>query len=422
MNRRLKTARPLAQLRAGRTDWYRIRNAADTGDATIHVYDEIGYWGVTAADFIRELSALDADRISLHINSPGGEIFDGIAIMNALRSHRAQVTTYVDSLAASIASVIAMAGDRVVMAPHSQMMIHDGSGMCVGNAADMRDMAELLDRQSDNIASVYAERAGGTAKQWRSRMEAETWFTAQEAVEAGLADEVAKRRMPDEDMPGMDNSWDLSVFRYAGRHAAPAPTATAARSIIDTATPTHHTDTVDNPWDGGAAERNLPSPVPLGAVRAVYGWYDAEQVEDDAVAKTSCKLPHHEVDADGNPGPANLAGVRNALARLPQSDIPEDQRAAVEAHLRAHLEDGAESEPEDHAGLGLADAWDSAVFKDALNEVVNQTAYDPDVFRSILDHEANNRPAPTIAAPAPGQDADHYDATIITRALKEAAR
>lgn len=231
---RLRTARPRAQLREGHTDWYRITNSIGGGTATVHIYDEIGgYWGVTASDFVRELTAVNASQIDVHINSPGGEIFDGIAIANALRAHPANVVTYVDSLAASIASVIALAGDRVVMAPNSQMMIHDGAGLCFGNAADMREMADLLDRQSDNIADVYAAKAGGTVEEWRALMTAETWYTAAEAVAAGLADEViASSTQTSTD----DNSsttavptaqWDLSVFRYAGRDAAPEPVLTA---------------------------------------------------------------------------------------------------------------------------------------------------------------------------------------------------
>jgi ATP-dependent protease ClpP protease subunit len=222
---RLRTARPRAQLRQGRNDWYRITNAIGPAPATIHVYDEIGYWGISASDFVAELSQLNVSAIDLHINSPGGEIFDGIAIMNALRAHPAVVTTYVDSLAASIASVIAMAGDRIVMAANSQMMIHDGSGMCIGDAADMRELADLLDRQSDNIAAVYADRAGGTVAEWRALMTAETWYTAAEAVEAGLADEVlSARSVTDGNSPeNLANAWDLSIFTYAGRDVAPAP-------------------------------------------------------------------------------------------------------------------------------------------------------------------------------------------------------
>lgn len=212
-----------ARVRAG-TSWYKITNlAGEGGPAEVVIYDEIGYWGVTASDFMAELKAITASEISLRVNSPGGEIFDGIAIYNVLRAHDAHVTVQVDSLAASIASVIAMAGDRIVMQPHSQLMIHDGSGLCLGNAADMREMADLLDRQSDNIAAVYADKAGGTPEEWRDRMRAETWFTAEEAVEAGLADEVAEPVRQDDQETALAATWDLSVFRYPSRAAAPDP-------------------------------------------------------------------------------------------------------------------------------------------------------------------------------------------------------
>lgn len=219
----LRTARPRALLRQGRTDWYKITNSSGDGPATVHVYDEIGYWGITASDFVRDLSAVTASEIELHLNSPGGDVFDGIAISNALRQHRAQVTVYVDALAASIASVIAMGGDRIVMTPGSQMMIHDGLCLCIGNAADMRETADFLDQQSDNIASIYAARAGGTAAEWRARMTAETWYTAEEAVAAGLADEVSSTHSITEANSLQDLSWDLSIFNYAGRSEAPNP-------------------------------------------------------------------------------------------------------------------------------------------------------------------------------------------------------
>jgi ATP-dependent protease ClpP protease subunit len=236
MNRERMRAR--LQMRA-RADWYRISNAAgDGGPAEVVIYDEIGYWGVTAASFMDELRAITADKIDLRLNSPGGDVFDGIAIHNVLRSHAATVTTYVDSLAASIASVIALAGDRVVMQPHSQMMIHDAWGLTVGNADDMRDMASLLDRQSNNVAGIYAEKAGGTEASWREAMKAETWYTADEAVAAGLADEAAEQRPSDDGKPSdAKDRWDLSIFNHAGRDYAPAP-ETADPSPLDEEAPT----------------------------------------------------------------------------------------------------------------------------------------------------------------------------------------
>ncbi|SCK20134.1 ATP-dependent protease ClpP, protease subunit [Streptomyces sp. ScaeMP-e48] len=204
--------------------WYEIRNAADADEAELLIYDEIGgWWGNTPGEIVDELRAVTAPNLRVRINSPGGSVFDGIAIANAIRLHPANVTVQVDGIAASAASVIAMAGDRIVMTPQSQLMIHDAGGVCFGNAADMTEMAALLDIQSDNIADAYAERAGGTREEWRERMRAESWYLAQEAVDAGLADEVLPSRRAEEPEPALTNSWDLSVFRYAGREAAPAP-------------------------------------------------------------------------------------------------------------------------------------------------------------------------------------------------------
>lgn len=169
--------------------WYSIKNLSDTA-AEISIFDEIGYFGISAADFIKDIQAVRATEINLRINSPGGDVFDGIAIYNAIRRHPANVTAYVEGLAASAASFIAMAADRVVMQPHSQLMIHEASGLVIGAASDMRQMADLLDKSSDNIASIYAERAGGTVEDWRARMKSETWMSDQEAVDLGLADAI----------------------------------------------------------------------------------------------------------------------------------------------------------------------------------------------------------------------------------------
>jgi len=195
----------------------------DNGVATLRLYDPIDswgeFWGVSAKEFAQALDDLDDDvrEIRLHINSPGGEVFEGIAILNALRNHPARIVTVVDGLAASAASFIAMAGDEVVMGRNSELMIHDAWGICIGNAADMRDLAGRLDHLSDNIASVYAEKAGGTVADWRAAMLAETWYSAEEAVAAGLADRVEAKQEK------VENRFDLSVFTYAGRDKAPAP-------------------------------------------------------------------------------------------------------------------------------------------------------------------------------------------------------
>lgn len=209
-----RTTRRVTNLKQGRNDWYRIQNSADpTVPSQVMIYDEIGYFGVTAQDFINDLNAVKGD-VEVHLNTPGGEVFDGIAIHNALKPR--QPTIVVDSLAASIGSVIAMAAGpgKLQMAPGSQMMIHDGFGMGIGNAADMRQLADLLDKQSDNIASIYADRTGKPVQQWRNAMLAETWYTADEAVAAGLADGVVGKGTA-------QGNWDLSVFAQMGEPFKP---------------------------------------------------------------------------------------------------------------------------------------------------------------------------------------------------------
>lgn len=179
---------PARAQRAGGRSWYRVTNQGNR--AEVYIYDMIGEWGITAQDFVGELRDIQASAIDLHLNCEGGEVFDGIAIYNALVNHPAEVTVYVDALAASAASFIAMAGSHRVMAKNARMMIHDASGLCIGNAREMRELADLLDDTSDNIASIYAERTGTKPEDWREAMRNETWYTAQAAVDAGLADAI----------------------------------------------------------------------------------------------------------------------------------------------------------------------------------------------------------------------------------------
>ena len=180
-----------------RDNWYEIDNSADD-EAIIYVYSEIGYFGATAEEFVAELKDITAPKITVRINSLGGSIFETIGIFNALRSHPAQVTTQVDAVAASAASVIVQAGDNRVMLDNSEMMIHEAHGIAVGaTAADMREMADILDNQTTKIAEIYAKRKGDgrTKAHFLALMRTGasnmgTWFSAKETVSEGLADEV----------------------------------------------------------------------------------------------------------------------------------------------------------------------------------------------------------------------------------------
>ena len=176
----------------------RVRNATG-GRTAVMVYGHIGStWfdedGVTSASFARELSNIGDGGIDLHLNSGGGSVFDAIAMHAALLNHPSDVVSYVDGVAASAASFLAMAGQEIVIEKPDKMMIHDASGLVLGNAADMREMADLQDELSDTIAGIYADRAGGTVDDWRASMLRTTWYSSADAVRAGLADRVANDR------------------------------------------------------------------------------------------------------------------------------------------------------------------------------------------------------------------------------------
>lgn len=219
----------MAALRA-HPDRLKVENNTDTDTATMYVYDEISWCGVTAAAFAKELDAVTASNITLRLNSPGGDLFDGIAIYNSLVSHPATVNVQVDGLAASCASVIAMAGDTITMGAGTELMIHDGLAMVIGNAADMTETAQLLDKLSNEIAGFYARRAGGTVADWRTAMLAETWYSGPEAVTAGLANssvsDVPETEPTESGTSAVAARFDLSIFNYSGRQSAPAPMVT----------------------------------------------------------------------------------------------------------------------------------------------------------------------------------------------------
>lgn len=213
--------------------WYSIKaKANDT--AEISIYDEIGFWGVTAQSFSKDLKALgnNLKQINLHIHSPGGDVFDGIAIYNLLKNHPANVTVYIDGLAASMASVIAMAGNEVIMPENAMMMIHKPWGIQGGDAEDMRKYADLLDKVENTLIPAYASKTGKTPEELAEMLSAETWLTAKECVEQGFADKLAEplvamasiksRKL--EDFENMPKAMKNMLFKPQGNAGASAPT------------------------------------------------------------------------------------------------------------------------------------------------------------------------------------------------------
>ena len=350
---------------AGAQRGYEILAAAEPDAPTrVLLYDEIGGWGVMAGEFVQALDAVKGD-LDLRVNSPGGDVFDGIAIYEALAARPGMLRVTVDALAASVASVIAMAASpgELVMGKSARMMIHDGWGMCVGNAADMAETAKLLNEISGTLSEIYAERTGQSAEHWREAMLAETWYSAQAAVDAGLADRVADRKPRGADAR-MATTFDLSIFRRApqaavGKPYRPEPYkreewetvacpscgkyndddsaycgqcgaklagredvheddtppddggGDAMRSASRTGVRAADVDHTD--WDGDRAMANgAASDDPA----AFYKGICAGRKAGDPAKQGSWALPYRY-----HPGDApNADGVRNALARLPQTE------------------------------------------------------------------------------------------------------
>jgi ATP-dependent Clp protease, protease subunit len=200
--------------------WYEFR--AQARGAEIAIYDEIGAFGIPAKAFLDELKAIGSvPELTVRINSPGGSVFDGVAIYNALKRHDAAITVWIDGIAASIASMIAMAGDEVVMPENAMLVLHDPSGLVAGTASDMRAMAEALDRMKAGMVAAYRDKSGRDDAEIEALMAAETWLSAQEALELGLADRI-------EQPVRMAAHFDLSRFRnpplqLAALVATPSP-------------------------------------------------------------------------------------------------------------------------------------------------------------------------------------------------------
>lgn len=381
-----RTNTPLAELASVRVPWMSTRSASQTGDtrqAEVLIYDEIGgSAGVQADQFAEEIAAVEADVIKVRINSPGGSMFDGLAIFNALNHHSARIETYVDGLAASAASVIAMAGDRIVMMPGAQMMIHDASMVTDGNAADMSRSATLLQRWSDNIAELYAQRGGGEVSLWRQMMLDETWMFAGEAVQLGLADHAevgpsAEKAALDE---GATRAFDLSRFgyRYEGRENAPAPTMTirirphATTQVRErSATETSPPPAIAPARRAGPAERSVPfemapsaDGLTLEGYAAVYN--TAARIEDRQGAFDEVILPGAFDDALAAHMPVLMFehGRHPLIGTMPLGVITRTASDSTGLHIVARLSDNWLIQPvrdavRDRAVTGMSFRFDA---------------------------------------------------------------
>lgn len=335
----MTTQAAVSDLLAGR-DWFRLQHDAENRAAKLHVYGTIGsseWWDdVASPSLVRELDALDVDEITMYVNSPGGIADDGVAIMNALARNKAKVVAYVDGLAASAASIVLLGADEIVMGAGSRLMIHDAWSIAWGQASVLEKAAQRLDKLSQTLAGLYAQRAGGEASEWRAAMVAETWYTAEEAVDAGLADRVAPIHADDEDdaarnvIPIADAA-RVFGWRHPGREAASAPFIPSRERSRDGAKLPVSTE----PGDPNQKEELTVSDTIKAGLRERLGVTDADATEEQLLAALDEALEERAETTTAT------------TATVPEGVVQVD--AAAFEELRANAALGAQARAEQQA-------------------------------------------------------------------------
>ncbi|HHE3572999.1 TPA: ClpP-like prohead protease/major capsid protein fusion protein [Pasteurella multocida] len=315
--------------------WFSIKAGAND-TAEISIYDEIGGWGISAKAFAKQLKDLgNVKKINLHIHSPGGSVFDGMAIFNLLNNHTAKKIVYIDGLAASMASVIAMVGDVVIMPENAMMMIHKPWGIQGGDAEDMRKYADLLDKIEETLISAYTKKTGKSAEELAEMLAEETWLSGQECVEHGFADQLAE---PVKAMAKIKSQRmkEFSNMPEAIKNMLFSPKAQTTEPKTDKTTTQPENNVVDNSTEikAQAAKR-------IADIKAVFAPFadqqdllieclsdlniTAEQAKDKLLAKLgSNTTPSANSSYVGN---GNIVGdsVKNSLlARAGKAEIEKD--------------------------------------------------------------------------------------------------
>jgi ATP-dependent Clp protease protease subunit len=211
-------------------DWLRIVNQEGSREATIYIYDEISWFGILAEDVISQIQDLDVDTIHVRINSPGGSVFEGVAIANLLKAHKAKIVTYNDSLAASIATIIFLAGDERHVADNSLFMMHKPSSIVWGTADEMRQEAEVLDMIEGTLLTTYENASNLERSELTDMIDAETWLDAEQCVEHGFADEEFEASQ-------MAAKADRSKFDFSAFLNAPETASRKNKSATKTSPP-----------------------------------------------------------------------------------------------------------------------------------------------------------------------------------------
>ena len=187
-------------------NWFDIKSKSSAEVVDVYIFDEIGTFGVNAQSFIEEIKAYKGQPMNLHLNCVGGDVFEGMAIYNVIKKRKAKTTVYIEGIAASMGSVIALAADEVIMAENSLFMIHNAFGGAMGEAEEMRKTAAVLDKISNEIADIYTKKTNLSFGKVKEMMDKETWLNADEAFELGFIDSIS-------DAIKVAAKYDISKFR-----------------------------------------------------------------------------------------------------------------------------------------------------------------------------------------------------------------
>lgn len=288
--------------------WYALSSKPALKQTEITIFDEIGMFGISAKQFISDLQAVPADHsILLKIHSPGGEVFDGNAIFTALQ-RRGNVEVQIEGIAASMATVISLAGSPVKMAANGFYMIHNPWGSAVGDSSEMRKQAELLDRIRQNMVNAYAAKSGQEPALIESWMDAETWFTAEQAQAAGFVDEITD---------GMALAASANFRALAKYRNAPANLTALALQMENPSAPeiVSEEPLVEEPIEATVVSESAPEPQPE-VVAKVEEPVIEEPVTPVAIAAADSILAkYNAISAERDSLRAELVAAKGQLSR-----------------------------------------------------------------------------------------------------------
>lgn len=309
--------------------WYSIRAAAsDPKHAEISIHDEIGYFGLRFQDFHKDLKALgELDQITVSINSYGGEVFDGLAIYNVLNAHKANVTVRVEGIAASIASVIAMAGDEVQIPENAFLMVHNPWGLSMGDSEEMRKTADLLDKLRGSIVSTYRSKTGMKDDEIINLMDEETWMDGKEAVSRGFADTVLSA-------VALANSIPRAAFDTLRFHKMPAALAASNAPTMKNSATEETSATTEQVESEKTPSQQEGAAATVESTKTPEEGKESTATESAAPAQASF-LQRFAAAFSGDP--ALRAELSNAQARITALTAERDTAHAEIATLKAQL-------------------------------------------------------------------------------------